>query len=105
MWDTLSRLAALPEETTVYSGHDYLAANAAFALWAEPDNEAAIQRAAAHRMGVAGHLFVTLAVEKATNPFLRAALPALRAKLGLPEGTPAAEVFAALRAAKDTFRG
>ena len=45
---------------------------------------------------------VELAVELQTNPFLRADDPALRAAMGLPDA-PAEAVFAAIRAAKDTF--
>lgn len=104
MWATLCQLAALPDQTVVYSGHDYIRGNAAFAASVDPGNTQMIARAAAHRLGVAGHLFVTLAEEKATNPFLRADQPALRAAVGLPDA-PVAEVFAALRAAKDSFRG
>ena len=44
----------------------------------------------------------TLAEELATNPFLRTDDPAIQAAVGLPGGDPVA-VFAALRAAKDTF--
>jgi hydroxyacylglutathione hydrolase len=103
MWDTMLRLSALPDDTQVFSGHDYMAGNAAFAATVDPDNTAAITRAAAHRMGLPDRLFTTIAEEKATNPFLRADLSALRAAVGLP-GAPAPEVFAALRAAKDSFR-
>ena len=39
-WDSLQRLAALPDEARVYSGHDYTLSNARFALAADPDNEA-----------------------------------------------------------------
>ena len=104
MWDTLQRLAALPGDTRVYSGHDYMAGNAAFAGFVDPDNQVMVARAAAHRLGAPGHLFVTLDQEQATNPFLRADLAALRASMALPDA-PAGDVFAALRAAKDTFRG
>jgi len=38
MWTSLSKIAALPPETTVYSGHEYTATNAKFALTIEPDN-------------------------------------------------------------------
>ena len=104
MWDTLQRLAALPGRTRVYSGHDYMAGNAAFARFVDPDNQVMVARAAAHGAGAPGHLFVTLDEEKATNPFLRADLAALRTNMALPDA-PAGDVFAALRAAKDSFRG
>ncbi|MGA0776824.1 MAG: hydroxyacylglutathione hydrolase [Gemmobacter sp.] len=106
MWATLARLASLPPETRVWSGHDYIAGNAAFAFHAEPGNEAALRRATLHRLqGGTDELFVTLAQERATNPFLRPDSPAIRAGLG-PDfaGAGEAEVFAALRRAKDSFR-
>ena len=45
-WNSLQRLAALPDEARVYSGHDYTVSNARFALAADPDNEALKPRAA-----------------------------------------------------------
>jgi hydroxyacylglutathione hydrolase len=45
-----------------------------------------------------------MGMEKATNPFLRADQPALAQAMGLDPGTDPAAVFAALRAAKDSFR-
>lgn len=106
MWATLGRLAALPEMTRVWSGHDYVAGNAAFAAHVEPGNPEAIARATAHRLrGGTDHLFVTLAQERATNPFLRPDSAAIRAALGPGFATAGdAEVFAALRRAKDEFR-
>jgi hydroxyacylglutathione hydrolase len=104
MWATLSRLAGLALDTRVWSGHDYIAGNAAFAAHVEPGNPEAIARAAAHRLrGGTDHLFVTLAQERATNPFLRPDSAEIRARLGLHKAS-AAEVFAALRRAKDDFR-
>ena len=44
MWDSLSKLAALPPETVVYSGHEYTEANARFALSIEPENPDLISR-------------------------------------------------------------
>lgn len=106
MWATLSRLAGLAPDTRVWSGHDYIAGNAAFAAHVEPGNPEAIARAAAHRLrGGTDHLFVTLAQERATNPFLRPDSAAIRAALGPAFATAGdAEVFAALRRAKDDFR-
>jgi hydroxyacylglutathione hydrolase len=45
LWASLQRLAALPDESRVYSGHDYVLSNARFALAADPDNEALKGRA------------------------------------------------------------
>ncbi|MGB0439395.1 MAG: hydroxyacylglutathione hydrolase [Paracoccaceae bacterium] len=105
MYHSLAKLAALPPETLVYSGHEYSASNARFALSVDPDNAALQARAAAITDARAkGHptVPVTLGEERATNPFLRTDDPAIQAAVGLPGGDPVA-VFAALRAAKDTF--
>ncbi len=91
MWASLSKLAALPDDTIVYSGHEYTASNAKFALTIEPDNAALQARAAditAKRAKGIPTVPSTLAEELATNPFLRAA---------------DAEAFAAIRKQKDNF--
>lgn len=105
MWQSLSALAALPPDTKVYPGHEYTAANARFALTIEPDNPDLISRAEAVQAARAeGRPTVpsTLAEELATNPFLRAGLPAVKASAGLPDAADA-EVFAEIRARKDRF--
>jgi hydroxyacylglutathione hydrolase len=105
MWDTLSRIAALPDETLVCSGHEYTAANGRFAATVEPGNAALARRidetARARALG-APTVPSSLALEKATNPFLRAGLGEVKAALGL-NGAPDAQVFAHIRAAKDNF--
>jgi len=105
MWDSLQRLMVLPPETSVCSGHDYLTGNLAFAAHLEPDNPDLISRI--ERLSVMrreGRLPMPslLSEELATNPFLRAALPPLKARMGLPDASDAT-VFAAIRAAKDKF--
>ena len=105
MWASLSRLAALPSETRVYSGHEYTASNARFALTIEPGNTALISRAeavAAARADGRPTVPSTLADELATNPFLRATDPAVQAAVGLPGAEPA-KVFAEVRRRKDKF--
>jgi len=104
-WATLQRLAALPDETQVYCGHDYTLSNARFALAADADNEALKARAAeAEKAKAEGRFLVptTIGHEKATNPFLRAGEPAL-AKSVHKEGASAVEVFQALREWKNRF--
>jgi hydroxyacylglutathione hydrolase len=106
MWAGLERLRALPGETMIFCGHEYTLANARFALSLEPDNEALRKRAAeVEALRSAGRLTipVDMATERATNPFLRADLPELRAAMKLLDA-PAFEVFAAIRRAKDNFR-
>jgi hydroxyacylglutathione hydrolase len=86
MWGALQRVAALPSDTMLYCGHEYTAANARFALTIEPEN-AALQARVAEitALRTAGKPTVPsrLDAELATNPFLRAANPAIRARLGL----------------------
>lgn len=105
MWASLSKLAALPESTIVYSGHEYTATNAAFALTIEPDNPALISRAeqvTAARAAQTPTVPSALALELATNPFLRAGDPSVQANLGM-EGADPALVFTEIRARKDRF--
>ncbi len=105
MWDSLSRLAALPPETMVFSGHEYTASNLRFALSLDPQNAALISRdeavAEARRNG-RPTVPASVAEELATNPFLRAGTPALRAAVNLPDAAEA-DVFGEIRARKDRF--
>ncbi|MEL6979333.1 MAG: hydroxyacylglutathione hydrolase [Pseudomonadota bacterium] len=103
MWATLSRFAALPDETKVYCGHEYTLANARFSLGIETSNAALAARAReieALRAAGAPTIPTTIGAEKATSPFLRAAEPALQAALGL-DGADPASVFAEVRRRKD----
>jgi len=105
MWQSLCKLAALPPDTTICSGHEYTAANARFALSVDSDNPALRKRAeavAAARAAGRPTVPSTLAEELATNPFLRAADPGLRARLGMAGADPA-EAFAEIRTRKDNF--
>ncbi len=102
-WDSLKRLRALPSDTTLYCAHEYTAANARFALHADPGNSAL--RAYADeitdkRSRNEPTVPFPLSRELATNPFLRADAPEMQAKWG---GDLPHETFAALRAAKDSF--
>ncbi|MCB2115542.1 MAG: hydroxyacylglutathione hydrolase [Rhodobacteraceae bacterium] len=105
MWESLTKLAALPPETLVYSGHEYTASNARFALTIEPENAALQARAAAvaaAREEGRATVPARLEEELATNPFLRAASTPIRARLGLRDATDA-EVFGEIRGRKDRF--
>jgi len=105
MWGSLQTLAALPDETTVYFGHEYTLSNARFAITVDPENAALASRVAeieALRAKGAFTAPTTIGPEKATNPFLRAADPAIRRHLGMEDASDAA-VFAEIRARKDRF--
>jgi hydroxyacylglutathione hydrolase len=102
-WNSLSKLAALPDDTAVYCAHEYTASNARFALSVDDDPALAARARAVFEARERGEWTVptVIGLEKATNPFLRA--PKLAARMGLA-GAPDHEVFAAVRAAKDAFR-
>lgn len=87
MHASLQSLTSLPAKTRLWFGHEYTAANLRFAATVEPDNPAIRQRQAEL---AACTTPTTVALERATNPFVRAAT---------------AEVLAERRAAKDSFRG
>lgn len=110
MHASLARLAQLPGETRVYCGHEYTVANLAFAQAVEPDNSARDRRLAEARASRAlgePTLPSTIAGERAVNPFLRCDVPAVRDAASRHAGRAlvrAVDVFATLRAWKDTFR-
>ncbi|MBB5711889.1 hydroxyacylglutathione hydrolase [Sphingomonas xinjiangensis] len=93
MFGNMARLKRLPPETMVYCAHEYTQSNGRYALVAEPDNQVIAKRMIdVDRSRAAGEPTVptTIALELATNPFLRAG---------------SSEIFAERRAAKDAFRG
>jgi hydroxyacylglutathione hydrolase len=105
MWQSQQKLAALPEETLVYCGHDYALENYEFAVGIAPNHRRIRERLAEIQKAIEyGRLTVpsTIGQEKATNIFLQAEQPPIRAALGLPEARPE-EVFAELRSRKDLF--
>src|SRR5690606_768994 len=99
MWASLSRLAALPEETMAYSAHEYTLSNGRFAVTV--DSSAALaermKRVEAARERGEPTVPTTIGEERRTNPFLRAPL--------LSDRADPAEAFAEIRAAKDNFKG
>ena len=92
MWDSLNRIAAWPETTTLYCAHEYTASNARFALSLDerPEMLAHAQAIFAARERGEPTVPTSVGVERRFNPFLRAA---------------DAAGFAARRAAKDDFKG
>ncbi|MDO8800577.1 hydroxyacylglutathione hydrolase [Phenylobacterium sp.] len=99
MWDSLSRLTDLPDDTAVYCAHEYTASNARFALSVDSDPVLKARTEAIFAARARGEPTVptTIGLEKATNPFLRAPL--------LRPGVAPHEAFGAVRAAKDAFKG
>ncbi|WP_420233199.1 hydroxyacylglutathione hydrolase [Pseudomonas sp. ABY48] len=109
MHHSLSRLAALPEDTLVYCTHEYTLSNLKFAAAVEPGNPdivARLEKVSRQRSEGIMTLPSTLALEKLTNPFLRTTETSVKQKADERNGqrnqTPS-EVFAALRAWKDKF--
>lgn len=105
---SLARLAALPDDTEVYCAHEYTEMNLRFAAAVEPDNPALRRRiadAAATRARGAPTLPSTIALEKATNPFLRCTEPAVvaAARRRDPAATGEVAVFAAIRGWRNEF--
>lgn len=105
MWESLQKLNALPDGTQIYCAHEYTTSNAAFAVTIDPDNEALSQRVAeisALRAANKPTVPTEIALERATNPFLRATDANVQARLNMT-GAPAVDVFAEIRARKDSF--
>ncbi len=93
MHANMLRLAALDGDTRVYCGHEYTLANGRFALAVDPDNAALASRMAkveAARAAGEATVPTTIALERATNPFMRAS---------------SVQELAELRRVKDDFRG
>ncbi len=103
MWQSLLKLRALPDDTRIYCGHEYTAANVRFARTIEPSNQALGARAQVVERLLAARkptIPTTLGEEKAANPFLRADLPDVAKSVGLA-GSPAWKVFAEIRERKN----
>ena len=93
MFANMKRLETLPPETRVYCAHEYTQSNGRYALVAEPGNPAIRARmdaVDAARARDEPTVPTTIALERATNPFMRAG---------------SVDELAERRAAKDVFRG
>ena len=89
MFTNMRKLEALGDDTRIYCAHEYTQSNGRFALTVEPDNAALIARmdqVNAMRERDEPTVPTTIALERATNPFMRAG---------------SVEELAARRAAKD----
>lgn len=112
MRESLAKLRELPAETQIHCAHEYTQANLTFALAVEPGNQALVERAeqvAALRNSKQPTVPSTLALELATNPFLRYdADPVIAAAMQRKNASDRAQfgaddVFAAIREWKDNF--
>ncbi len=105
MWRSLKKLRDLPNDTLIYCGHEYTAANIKFAQSVDAHNPALAARAVeAQRQVSAGEPTVPVSIgdEKLANPFLRADVADLAADVGMA-GKPPEKVFAEIRGRKDKF--
>ncbi|WP_068115600.1 hydroxyacylglutathione hydrolase [Tropicimonas marinistellae] len=105
MWGSLMKLAALPPDTLIYSGHEYTADNGEFAKTVDSGNPALMARIAeVAKARSAGRPTVPslLSQEISTNPFLRARASEVKAEIGMPDATDV-EAFAEIRRRKDSF--
>jgi len=103
MWQSLLKLRGLPDDTRIYCGHEYTAANIRFAKTIEPANAALAAREKEVEKLLAAKkptIPSTIGEEKAANPFLRADVPEIAKSLGLA-GQPAWKVFAEIRERKN----
>jgi hydroxyacylglutathione hydrolase len=107
---SLAKLAALPDDTLVYCAHEYTLSNLRFAEAVEPGNRALRMRIEADSKARGTNLPTipsNIAIEKATNPFLRYTEPAIVDSLvtagRLKPGAAPVAAFAALREWKNVF--
>ena len=110
LFASLQQIAALPDHTEIFCAHEYTLANLQFALAVEPDNHDLQKRFAdTQKLRAADKPTVpsNLALEKASNPFLRCHVPAVKQaaeqQAGQSLNSPLA-VFTVLRQWKDDFR-
>lgn len=104
---SLETLANLPRETRIYCGHEYTQANGRFAITVDPDNPVLRDRVKrVDELRAAGKftLPTTIALENATNPFLRVEDWAVKKAMGMDGANPFA-VFAQMRERKNQFAG
>ncbi len=105
MMQSLIRCICVEDITSVYCGHEYTEENLLFATTVEPENMDVWKRLAEVKYMLRRSVPTvpsTVALERATNPFLRTGSAELRKKLGMQSAT-GIEVFAELRKRKDRF--
>ncbi|XP_015935426.1 probable hydroxyacylglutathione hydrolase 2, chloroplastic [Arachis duranensis] len=106
MQSSLTKIMSLPDETSIYCGHEYTLSNSKFALSIEPGNKE-LQSYAAHVASLRSKgmptIPTTLKTEKATNPFLRTSSAEIRRVLKIADTADDAEALGVIRQAKDNF--
>lgn len=105
MYNSLQKIATLPDDTLIYPGHNYTAENYEFALIIEPNNPAVKLRLDDIKQAQRQDLPTvpsTILQEKTTNVFLRAHTPEIKTALNMQNSTDS-EVFAELRKRKNIF--
>lgn len=111
MTGSLAKLAALPEQTQVYCGHEYTLSNLKFSLAVEPENAPAaeyLEECRAKRARDEATVPSTIRRERNVNPFLRCDRQTVKqaaeaqAGRGLQNQT---EIFTVIRRWKDGFKG
>jgi hydroxyacylglutathione hydrolase len=105
MYNSLQRLAKLPENTAVYCTHEYTEHNLSFARTLDSDNPALSTRqveAAATRLEGKPTLPSSIALELKTNPFLRCETKAIQLASRIKSANPI-EVFAAIREMRNHY--
>ena len=105
MWQSLSSLLSLPNNTKICSGHEYTENNASFALTIDPTNHELIKRCEQVKLMRSKGFFTVpseLGLEKETNPFLRPFDKNIRKNLNMLRSTDV-EVFSKIRKLKDNF--
>ncbi|WP_394135180.1 hydroxyacylglutathione hydrolase [Aliivibrio fischeri] len=107
MFNSLQKMAALPDETEVYCAHEYTASNLAFALAVEPDNDYLLRyREKVLHLRAHGKSTIpsTLQREKLINPFLRTSEANVKKSVASKvQDSTEVEIFTALRRWKDEF--
>jgi hydroxyacylglutathione hydrolase len=105
MWNSLQKIAALPDDTLIYPGHDYTEENYEFALTIEPNSKVVkklLKEIKEWRKQGKPTVPSNIGQERATNVFLRADDHEIKSALSMPNATNA-EVFAELRRRKNAF--
>ena len=105
MWSSLLKLRSLPDDTSIYCGHEYTSSNAKFANHIDPNNqllkEVTLEVKNKVKRGLPTVPF-ELGKEKTINPFLRADDQNFSDSIGLKASNPSA-AFSAIRLQKDNF--